>query len=275
MADIVVGQTIKLTEGVCRITAPNAGAMTGPGTNSYILGKKRLTLVDPGPLDDSHINVLLDATKGRLEQILVTHTHPDHSPAAAPIAKVTGVPCVGLLASDSLHQDETFVPDIELHHEKQIMVEDQVLTAVHTPGHVNNHFCFLHENGMLFTGDHIMEGSTVVIVPPGGNMSQYMASLKLLKSYPIKQLVPGHGHVMEQPEAVVDWLLDHRTMRENKVIAKLKQHSGCTVEGLLPLVYDDVDTAMHHMAALSMLAHLIKLAEEGKSYCRDDQWYWH
>ena len=161
-----------LTQNVRRITAPNPGPMTGAGTNTYILGRDRFVVVDPGPAIDSHIEAILKQVDGRLEAILVTHTHSDHSPAAAKLAARTLAPRYGLVSSNIALQDATFTPDVLLKHNELLKFSDCNLRAIHTPGHVDNHFCFMVEggvaedNGMLLAGDHIMNGSTVVIVAP-------------------------------------------------------------------------------------------------------------
>ena len=147
--------------------------------------------------------------------------------------------------------------------------------AVHTPGHVSNHFCFfLEEERMLFAGDHIMNGSTVVIVPPSGDMKAYIESLQLLLSYPLKFIAPGHGEVMEDSHQVVEWLVKHRLKREQKVIAGLRQLGRTSLDALVKVVYDDVATSLHKMARLSLTAHLIKLHQENRAVHHpvDDTW---
>ncbi|MCB1615643.1 MAG: MBL fold metallo-hydrolase [Pseudomonadales bacterium] len=258
---------VRLSDRVRRLTANNPGYMTGPGTNTYIIGDSHSVVIDPGPAQPEHIDAILEATGASVASICVTHTHPDHSPAASELARLTGATLVGSVMSNDGHQDESFSVDENVQHEQWISGHDYRLQAIHTPGHVDNHFCYLLEQeGMLFTGDHIMEGSTVVIIPPAGDMADYIASLQLLKSYEISALAPGHGALVEQPMEWIDWLIDHRLKREEKVVEKLAAFGGkCGLKALTALVYDDVDTRLHPVASVSLWAHLIKLEKEGRA----------
>jgi len=264
LAEIIPGEVTQLSPLVRRVTAPNAGPLTGPGTNSYIIGKERFTVVDPGPAIDSHIEAILQACENKIDHILVTHTHADHSPAASQLATATGAHLVGAMQHDD-HQDKTFQVSRDVKHAEQIGGEGFTLQAVHTPGHVGNHFCYLlEEEGMLFAGDHIMEGSTVVIVPPGGDMAAYINSLKLLENYPIQSIAPGHGGLIEEPMDWVRYLIDHRLQREQKVLKGLEGEGEISLEALTKKVYDDVDESLHLIASVSLWAHLLKLEDEGK-----------
>ena len=268
------GVTVRLSDRVRRITAPNPGVMTGPGTNTYLLGNDAVAVLDPGPLIDSHVEAILEAGDGRIQWIVATHTHPDHSPAWLPLKEATGAEVIGALPWDDMFQDDTFAPDVEVRHDHLLETPEFRLRAVHTPGHVGNHYCFLlEEEGMLFTGDHIMQGSTVVIVPPSGDMKLYIESLELLRDYPLQSLAPAHGKVMEDPGEVVNWLVGHRLNREKKVVAGLKQLGTADTDALVKVVYDDVDESIHHMAKLSLTAHLIKLEQERRAGRNvDDEW---
>ena len=218
------GEVRSLSARVRRIVAPNPGPMTGPGTNTYVVGETDLVVVDPGPAEPSHVEAILDCVGDHLKFIACTHTHPDHSPAAA-----------------------------------------RLLRAIRTPGHVDNHVCFLlEEEGMVFAGDHIMNGSTVVIVPPGGNMADYIASLRRLLDYDVKVVAPGHGELIPDCRGEVEKLVRHRLMREAKVASALDSVPR-SLDGLVVTVYDDVDPVMHEWAKLSLLAHLIKLEDEGRT----------
>lgn len=262
MPECIHGKVVRLSDRVQRITAPNPSAMTGAGTNTYLLGSERIAVIDPGPLESSHVDAILDAVGERLHWIIATHTHPDHSPACAPLAEATGAPVYGMLASDTMFQDQTFVPDVHMAHDDCVRGDDFNLRTIHTPGHVDNHLCFLlEEEGMLFAGDHIMNGSTVVIVPPGGDMKAYIESLQLLESYPLQCIAPAHGDVMAHPMETVNWLVRHRLQRESKVIEQLDKHPQ-GIEELVQTVYNDVDAGLHGMAKLSLLAHLIKLEKD-------------
>ncbi|MCX2983243.1 MBL fold metallo-hydrolase [Halieaceae bacterium IMCC14734] len=247
--------------------------MTGPGTNTYLLGDKEIAVLDPGPLLDEHVAAILEAGAGRIRWIVTTHTHPDHSPAWLPIQQATGAQVIGALPWDDKFQDDTFAPDVEVEHDYLLSTDEFNLRAVYTPGHVGNHFCYLlEEDGMLFTGDHIMQGSTVVIVPPSGDMKAYIDSLRLLLDYPLKALAPGHGSVIDDPAGAVNWLVNHRLKREQKVVDSLQQTGAADLDTLVLVVYDDVDASLHEMAKLSMTAHLIKLQQESRAHLDGDHW---
>lgn len=259
------GEIRALSARVRRIVAPNPGLMTGPGTNTYIVGENDLVVVDPGPAEPSHIEAILDGVGDRLKFIACTHTHPDHSPAAARLAEATGATLIGRVTADDRHQDLTFQPAAQMEDDDCISGAGWTLRAIRTPGHVDNHVCFLlEEEGMVFAGDHIMNGSTVVIVPPGGNMADYIASLRRLLDYDVKVVAPGHGELIPDCRGEVEKLVRHRLMREAKVASALGS-APQTLDGLVTTVYDDVDPVMHEWAKLSLLAHLIKLEDEGRS----------
>ena len=169
-------------ELVTKITAPNPGIFTGGGTNTYLIGREDVTLVDPGPNISEHIDEIIRAADGRIKRILVTHTHTDHSPAALPLSKLLDVPMYGrLVDGESSWEDETFIPDIVLSDKDILETEECTIEVIHTPGHASNHLCFLiRDIKCLLTGDHIMDGSTVVIGPPDGNMTSYINSLEKL-----------------------------------------------------------------------------------------------
>lgn len=269
------GVAFRLNSRVRRLVAPNPGVMTGPGTNTYLLGNDEVAVLDPGPAIPAHIDAILETAGERIRWIVCTHTHPDHSPAWQAVAAATGAQVIGALPADDMFQDDTFRPDRELRHDDVLATPEFTLRAVHTPGHVSNHFCFLlEEEQMLFAGDHIMNGSTVVIVPPSGDMKAYIESLQLLLRYPIEFIAPGHGEVMADSRAVVDWLVNHRLQREAKVIRCLQQSGRASLEQLVKVVYDDVDTSRHKMAKLSLSAHLIKLQQENRAshHPADDSW---
>jgi glyoxylase-like metal-dependent hydrolase (beta-lactamase superfamily II) len=269
------GIPFRLNSRVRRVVAPNAGVMTGPGTNTYLLGDEEVAVLDPGPAIPAHIDAILDAAGDRIRWIVCTHTHPDHSPAWQAVAEATGAQVIGASPADDMFQDNTFKPSSELQHDEVLSTGEFTLRAVHTPGHVSNHFCFfLEEEQMLFAGDHIMNGSTVVIIPPSGDMKAYIESLQLLLRYPLKLIAPGHGEVMEDSRAVVEWLVNHRLKRESKVIASLQQLGRTSLDELVKVVYDDVATSLHKMAKLSLSAHLIKLNQENRAlhHAADDTW---
>ncbi len=269
------GVPFRLNPRVRRLVAPNPGVMTGAGTNTYLLGDERVAVLDPGPALPEHIDAILETAGDRIEWIVCTHTHPDHSPAWKAIFDATGAQVIGALPADDMFQDDTFRPDRELQHDDLLATDEFSLRAVHTPGHVSNHFCFfLEEERMLFAGDHIMNGSTVVIVPPSGDMKAYIESLQLLLRYPLRLIAPGHGEVMEDSRAIVEWLVNHRLQREGKVIDGLQQLGRSSLDELVKVVYDDVDVGLHEMAKLSMTAHLIKLQRENRAVHHEADGAW-
>jgi len=271
---IVPGNLTRLDGLVSRITAPNPGMMTGPGTNTYIVGTDRLALIDPGPESVPHLAALRDAVSDRLKWILCTHTHLDHSPGAQALKAATGAQLLGFGAvPDDGRQDTAFAPDRALRDGDVLDCGAFRLRAVHTPGHASNHLCYLLETGkLLFTGDHVMQGSTVVISPPDGDMIAYFKSLERLLALDIAAIAPGHGHVIEKPHDEVRRLIAHRVKRERKVLDALGQKSPATLDDLVPLVYDDVSQRLHPVARRSLHAHLIKLSREGRVTAQGEEW---
>lgn len=249
-----------------KITAPNPSVFTGQGTNTYLIGNKDITLIDPGPNIQEHIDEIIKLGDGNIKRIVVTHTHTDHSPAALPISKILNVPMYGrLVDGDSSWEDETFSPDVVLKDLDKIETEEYILQAIHTPGHASNHFCFLIKNlNCLITGDHIMDGSTVVIGPPDGNMDDYLNSLKRLLTLKIDFFAPGHGNFMYEPEKTIQSIIRHRLARESKTIRKLEDFGKNKIDDLVKYVYDDVPEQLHPIAKFSLEAHLIKLIGENK-----------
>ncbi|MDG1932154.1 MAG: MBL fold metallo-hydrolase [Luminiphilus sp.] len=271
------GEVRVLSTRVRRIVAPNPGPMTGPGTNTYLIGETDLAVLDPGPAEPSHIDAILNCVGDQLRFIVCTHTHPDHSPGAALLAEATGASLVGRVTEDDQHQDLTFQPAAQIEDDECVSGEGWTLRAIRTPGHVDNHVCYLlEEEGMVFAGDHIMNGSTVVIVPPGGNMAHYIASLRRLLDYEVKVVAPGHGELIPDCAGEVEKLVRHRLMREAKVAGALDA-APQSLDGLVIRVYDDVDPMMHEWAKLSLLAHLIKLEGEGRTRrtSREGIDHWH
>ena len=266
MENIAPGVQVTIAPDVVRITAPNPGVMTGPGTNSYIVGARELAVIDPGPAIESHVAVLRDAVGARLKWIVCTHTHLDHSPAAVLLQRATGARIAGRAAPQDGRQDAHFSPQRTLADGDAIALQGVTLRAVHTPGHASNHLCYLfEERKLLFTGDHVMQGSTVVISPPDGDMQAYLASLERLLELDLDALVPGHGHVIAKPHDEARRLIAHRLKREQKVADALSRRHPAGLEDLVPLAYDDVAERLYPIAQRSLHAHLIKLAREGKA----------
>jgi glyoxylase-like metal-dependent hydrolase (beta-lactamase superfamily II) len=262
--ELIPEVAVPIASGVRRIVAGNAGMMTGPGTNTYVLGTDDLTVLDPGPVDERHLAaILLAAPQPRY--VLVTHTHRDHSPLAAKLAACTGAQIIGLPAPQDGRQDESFMPQRTPREGERLSLGDVELVAIHTPGHASNCVCYLLERErLLFTGDHVLQGVSPVILPPDGDMSAYFASLDKLLSYDFERIAPGHGVVMAEGKRVVAALRTHRQQREDKVLLHLSRLGAATLDTLTPPVYDDVPADRHSWARLTLEAHLIKLRRDGK-----------
>ena len=203
----------------------------------------------------------------------ISHTHPDHSPGAAFLQQRTGAAVVGLPAPELPEHHSEPAPDREPHDGLYIGYGSGQLRVLHTPGHAANHLAFLLESeGLLFAGDLLMQDSTVVISPPDGDMADYLASLKRLLGEPVYWILPGHGQLMGHPNAVFDYLITHRHVRERKVLGALRALGHADEKTLLAYVYDDVDSRIHPVAARSLHAHLLKLASEGRASRHGDVW---
>ena len=261
----------QITPLVRRITAGNPGMFTGPGTNTYLIGDEEVTVIDPGPALHEHIEVIIQAS-ANIKQILLTHTHPDHSPGTRLLQDNIGVPVFALITESSKDQDITFTPERILIDGEIIANEYYSIEVIHTPGHASNHLCYLlKDEKLLFTGDHIMDGSTVVIAPPDGSMQDYIDSLAKLKEYDLNKIAPGHGELIDEPYAVVDWIIKHRFERESKVIDVLKQHNSGDLNTLVKDIYADVDSMLHPVAKWSLESHLVKLMDEGVVTRKNDK----
>ena len=269
------GQVARIAPHVWRIVAPNPSALTGPGTNTYVVGDRTKVVIDPGPDHGEHLERVRAVAGGRIAQILCSHSHTDHSPGAAALKKMTGAMVRGMPAPDDSFQDPTYAPDASLTDGKRVEVDGVSLRALHTPGHASNHVCFLiEETGMLFTGDHLMSGSTVVILPPDGSMRLYLESLRHLLTLPVDSLAPGHGAVIPDAKADIERVIAHRLKRENKLVAALQAHGEATLDDVLAEVYDDTPVHLHRLAKYSLRAHAIKLHEEGRAVRKGETWTW-
>lgn len=272
-ADLAAEKCVSLAPNVRRIVAGNPGLMTGPGTNTYLIGHSAVAVLDPGPDDDMHLKALWAAAGSAIRWIVVTHTHADHSPLARRLAERSGARVIGLPPPHDGRQDSSFEPDDLPGDEQRLAVGDCILTAIHTPGHASNCVCYLLESErLLFTGDHVLDGVSPVILPPDGDMAAYLRSLDKLRPYRFERIAPGHGGLIERGKEAVAALVAHRLEREAKVVRILSRLSAATLDALTALVYDDVSVERHPWARLSLEAHLIKLAREGRAAETDGLW---
>ncbi len=237
-----------------RVLANNPGPYTGPGTNTWLLEDDgEVAVIDPGPVDPAHRDRILERVGGRISiGVLVTHTHPDHAPMANPLAAELGVPAFGYAPGPE------FDPDLVLAERSGLTVGGSRIDVVHTPGHAEDHLCFRIAD-VLFTGDHIMGGSSVVVE----DMGSYMASLEKLRGTGLTMLHPGHGEDIEDPDRVIDWYLAHRRQRHEEILEAIRSGAAST-DDIVEVVYRDVDRALHPLAARSVRAHLRLLSEEGR-----------
>jgi glyoxylase-like metal-dependent hydrolase (beta-lactamase superfamily II) len=255
------GEVVALSPLVRRVLAPNPGLMTGPGTNTYLVGGDEVAVVDPGPDDsEQHLDRVAEAGAGRIRWILVTHTHPDHAPGAAGLKARTGAQVLGFDERDG------FVPDTAIGDGWALETTAFRLEAVYTPGHASNHLCYrLDQERLLFSGDHIMSGSTVVIAPPDGDMAAYMRALERVRRLDIEGVAPGHGPFVDDPRAVIDQYVEHRRAREAAIDAALRAAGTARIPELVEAVYTDVPDVLHPLARWSVWAHLRKLRDEGRA----------
>jgi glyoxylase-like metal-dependent hydrolase (beta-lactamase superfamily II) len=272
------GAVTELSPLVRRIIARNPGPFTFHGTGTYVIGREQVAIVDPGPADDAHIDALLQAIRGEtVSHILITHTHRDHSPAAAAIKRVTGAATLAFAAHGGERPapaveegaDFDFQPDQMMHDGDTISGPTWTLEAVHTPGHTSNHLCFaLSEETTLFSGDHVMGWSTSVIAPPDGRMADYQASLHKLLAREDRLFRPTHGPAISDPKPLVLSFLDHRAERTAQILRCLGGECD-TIGEIVQIIYADHDPRLHGAAAHSVLAHLIAMVEDGRVCCSD------
>lgn len=261
--EAVAGGVSVISPLVRRVTAPNPGMMTGPGTNCYLVGEKEVAVIDPGMDDAAHLERILEVAPGPIRWIVVTHTHPDHSPGSRSLAHRTGAPVLAHPRRLQSIRDENFRPDATLDEGDVLEGADFHLHCFYTPGHAADHICyFLEEDGTLFAGDHVMDGTTVVISPPDGDMQDYLESLARLQKEPLQHIAPGHGDIISDPQATLQGIIDHRLEREGQILALLEETGGATIAGLVERIYTAVPEALHGMARQSVYAHLLKLHRE-------------
>ena len=271
------GQLEALSPLVRRIVAPNPGPMTFKGTCTYVVGRDQVAVVDPGPDLPEHVDALLRALGDeRVAQILVTHTHRDHSPAARLLQAATGAPIVGcgphVLAREPAvaeasavrtSNDLDYRPDRLLRHGEVLQGAGFTLEAIATPGHTMNHLAFaLAGENVLFSGDHVMAWSTTVVVPPSGSMRAYRNSLELLRGRGETVYWPGHGGPVREPQRFLRALLHHRRQRDQAIVARLKA-GDMTIPAIVARIYEGLDPRLTRAASLSLLAHLEEMMEKG------------
>lgn len=267
---------------VRRILAPNPSPYTFTGTQTYLVGNAGdVAIIDPGPDEPEHIDAIVEAVgDDRIVAIMCTHTHRDHSPAAKPLAERTGAPVVGCaplaIPDDGPRADapfdRTYAPDRVLEDGEAMQGTGWTLTAIHTPGHTSNHLCFaLEESGALFTGDHVMGWSTSVVVPPDGDMGDYMASLDKLHSRDDRVYYSAHGAPIEKPRQLVRGMIGHRRQRENQIL-RLLGEGPSTIAALVPQMYKGLDPRLTDAAGMSVKAHLLDLEKRGMVGRSGESW---
>ena len=274
-------EAVMLGPLVRRLTAPNPSGFTHTGTQTYVVGRGELAVIDPGPDLLAHVGAILEATAGeRIVAILCTHTHRDHSPASRPLQGLTGAPIVGCaplaMADEGPRADAAFDRD---YRADRIMIDGETLAgpgwtleAVATPGHTSNHLAFaLREAEALFSGDHVMGWSTTVVSPPDGDMTAYMASLDRLLARDERIYYPGHGDPVDNPRRFVAALAGHRRQREGQIL-RLLEPASRTVSDMVNVMYVGVDSKLHPAARQSVLAHLIDLEARAMVIRDGEQW---
>ena len=272
-ADLPTGALMRLSPLVARVLAPNPSPFTYTGTQTYIVGAEDVAVIDPGPDDAAHLAALVDGIGGRpVRAILCTHTHRDHSPAAAPLGALTGAPVIGCapltMDDDGPRADAAFDaayrPDRVLADGQKVGGMGWTLMAVATPGHTSNHLCFaLPEEGALFTGDHVMGWSTSVVSPPDGDMTAYMASMQRLLDRDDAVYYPAHGDPVDSPQRLVRGMMGHRKQREGQIVRFLERNGASEIPAMVLEMYKGVDPRLHSAAGRSVLAHLIDLDGRG------------
>ena len=273
MADMPTGTLLQISPRIGRVLAPNPSPMTYTGTQTYLVGTEELAVIDPGPASNDHLVALLAAIGDRpVRAILCTHTHRDHSPAAAPLAAQTGAPVIGcaplVLHDDGPRADAPFdasyKPDRILADGEQVAGEGWTLEVVATPGHTSNHLCFaLIEENALFTGDHVMGWATSVISPPDGDMADYMRSMQRLLDRHDTIYYPAHGDPVSNPRRLVRGMMGHRKQREGQIMRFLERNGASEIPAMVAQMYKGVDPRLHPAAGRSVLAHLIDLDGRG------------
>ncbi len=285
--DLPAERCERLEPLVRRVLAGNPSPFTYTGTQTYIVGEAEVAVIDPGPDDPAHIAALVAAIgEARLVAITCTHTHRDHSPAAAPLAAITGAPIIGcaplVIASGVPHADgpradapfdQSYTPDRVLTDGEALSGSGWTLRAVATPGHTSNHLCYaLEKTGALFTGDHVMGWSTTVVAPPDGHMASYMASMEKLYAREDRIYYPAHGPAVEKPRQLVRGMIGHRRQRERQILGCLRDGIA-TIPDMVAKMYVGLDPRLVGAAGQSVLAHLLDLADRGMIVHAAEGWH--
>ena len=246
---------------VTRVTAPNPSVMTGPGTNTYVVGDESVVVFDPGPQLTAHLELVTEVVAGReVTAVAVTHHHVDHAQGARALASSVGAPVVGF-------GHEQFEVDVAATEGSTLLAGGVELVAWHTPGHASDHLCFFAAPlGWLFSGDHLMQGSTVVIRPPDGDLTAYLSSLARVRDDPrVTSLAPGHGRVMDEPSSAAADVLAHRERRGEIVLDALRTHGHAAGAALRVIAYADVGPERDAVATATCWAHLLALVDDGRA----------
>lgn len=271
MSDLTPGVPSALSPLVRRIVAPNPSPMTGPGTNTYLVGIDEVAVIDPGPDSKEHVDAIIGASMTeRVKWVVLTHTHPDHAPATQRLVKATGAEVLAFSKRE---------PDLEV---DRVLADGDVvdgtefgLEVLHTPGHAANHLCFLlEEERVLFTGDMVLGDMYSVVSPAsGGDMAIYVEQLQRLRKLRLRRIAPGHGDVIEEPKAVLDDYLEHRATREKEILAVVRR-GPARIGEIVETLYADTPEALHDAAGWQVHAHLLKLRADGKVAGRDVKSIW-
>lgn len=281
--DAPYGKLELIEAGIGRLLAPNPSPFTFTGTQTYVVGEREVAIIDPGPDDPDHLESLIHAIAQRpVAAILVTHTHRDHSPAARPLSVLTGAPVLGCAPLALEHVgpradaafDGDYQPDRELTDGESVAVDGRRLMAIATPGHTSNHLCFADEHGALFTGDHVMGWSTTVVVPPDGDMTDYIASLQKLQLRMDRVYYPAHGPAVDKPQQLIRGMLGHRMQRERQILRILARQAR-SIPGIVAEAYPGLNPRLVSAAGGTVLAHLVDLERRGLVSQAGETWTAH
>lgn len=271
MTAFTPGVPSALSPLVRRIVAPNPSPMTGPGTNTYLVGIDEVAVIDPGPEVESHVDAIIGASmRERVRWVLLTHSHPDHAPATTRLVEATGAEVLAFSRRDAGVAVDRALVDGDVVEGTEFRLE-----ALHTPGHSPDHLCFhLDEERLLFTGDLVLGGTYSVVSPHGGgDMGAYLASLRRLRRMRLARIAPGHGDVVDDPRDRLDDYIRHREDRERQILAVLDD-GPARIPEIVERIYTDTPASLLEVAAMQVLAHLVKLRNEGRAAGRDQRSIW-